>query len=69
MKPNLRFDALIVLDLADTELIFILGVSMVGTSVYCDALSSTFLAPDLLVGGFDVVTGVEMVGLERLDTP
>lgn len=37
---------------------------MAGTSVYCDALSSKFLAPDLLLGGFEAVMGVEMFGLD-----
>lgn len=60
-----------VLALAETELIFILGASIEGESRYCVPLKSTLRAPNLLVGGLDEevveVMAVEIVGLVRLD--
>lgn len=71
MNPNLRFEALIVRALAETELMFIRGVSVRGVSRYCEPLRSTFLAPNLLVGGLDEevveVMAVDIVGLGRLE--
>lgn len=37
---------------------------MAGISVYCEALRSTFLAPDLLFGGLEFEIADEIVGLE-----